>query len=51
MIHELEITVIDRETGMPRKVMAVINTVTRETTHLPVGHDASTILIEENPDD
>ena len=51
MIHELEITVIDPETGEPRKVVAVINTVTRETTHLPLGHGASTILVEDNPDD
>ena len=51
MIHELEITVIVSETGEPRTMVAVINTVARETTHLPVGHGASTILIEDNPVD
>lgn len=51
MIYEMEITVIDPETTEPRKVVAVINTVTRETMHVPIGQGASTILIEENPDD
>ena len=51
MIIELPIAIIDHESGEPREVVAVINTATRETSHVPVGQGASTILIEENPDD
>jgi len=35
MIIEIPITLIDRDTGEPRPVMAMINTETRETTHVP----------------
>lgn len=47
MILEIPITVIDPETFEARRVMALVNTATGETSHLPIHVD---ILVEEEPD-
>ena len=49
-IFELPITVIDPESGKTIKVTALINNVTRETTHLMSHQSADTVLLEEEPD-
>ena len=52
MIFELPITVIDHETGEPREVTAIINHITRETTHMPRNAETRPGFDDEvTPDD
>ena len=50
MIFEIPIVLIDKETGEPIDVTAVIDTVSRETLHRPSHHPTETVLVEEEPD-
>ena len=50
MIHEIQITVIDPASGEAKPIMALINDITGETTHLPPYLGAEAVLLEEEPD-